>query len=347
MLCEKEKMARKAAEKEVSSGKLSQKVGNGLPNGTPLEKRFMEVYHQIQQQRQPSAHQQALVARELVQVTLPHTDPGNVPVWQRSNGTLTLSMRPGWDHQHQRPLGYPYGTLPRLLLMWITTEVHHTQQRKLFLGSSLAAFMRELDLDPSRGGQRSDAYRLREQMERLFRALITLEYRQTTPDAGSKYWFDMQIAPQGELWWQLQPKANTAPDEPLWQSWIELSETFFNALATTPVTVDTRAVHAFKHSPLALDLYAWVMYRVYQAGQADQPDFISWQSLLAATGAEYNDPKNFSKKAKEIFSRLQLLYPDLKIEFPTGGLRIFPAHLKPSLPLPIKKTAPPLAQTLF
>ena len=37
----------------------------------------------------------AYLPRELVQVTLPHKNPGNVPVWTRSNGNLTVGIQPG------------------------------------------------------------------------------------------------------------------------------------------------------------------------------------------------------------------------------------------------------------
>lgn len=124
----------------------------------------------------PSAQDAAYMARELVQCTLPHKNPGNdKPAWTRKNGNLTLTIRPAWDHKKGDVVGYPYGTLPRLLLFWITTEAVRTKSRRLELGNSLAGFMHELGLDPSRGGPRSDARRLREQMERLFRAQISFE----------------------------------------------------------------------------------------------------------------------------------------------------------------------------
>ncbi len=33
----------------------------------------------------------AYLARQLVQATLPHTNPGDVPAWSRTNGKLTLT----------------------------------------------------------------------------------------------------------------------------------------------------------------------------------------------------------------------------------------------------------------
>ena len=34
----------------------------------------------------------AYMARELVQCTLPHSDPGQVPFWARTSGNITLSI---------------------------------------------------------------------------------------------------------------------------------------------------------------------------------------------------------------------------------------------------------------
>jgi hypothetical protein len=135
---------------------------------TPTQNRILDAAEAILNDPQANDLDRAFIARQVVQVTLPHADPGDVPVWKRSNGYLTLSIRPGWDHQNNCIRGYPYDTLPRLLLFWMTTEAVRNGSRRLELGSTLVAFMRELGLDPGRGGVRSDAHRLREQIQRLF-----------------------------------------------------------------------------------------------------------------------------------------------------------------------------------
>ena len=120
--------------------------------------RILDAAVKIRMEPDTPERDKAFMARQLVQVTLPHSNPGNnKPVWRRNNGNLVLSIRPGWDHTKNKPLGYPYGTIPRLLLFWLTTEALKTGRRRLALGSSLAAFMRTIGLDPSRGGPRSDA----------------------------------------------------------------------------------------------------------------------------------------------------------------------------------------------
>lgn len=59
--------------------------------------------------------------------------------------TFTLSL------MAPTKIGLPYGTVPRLLLAWMTTEAVKTQSRELELGDSLSGFMRELDLVPTSG----------------------------------------------------------------------------------------------------------------------------------------------------------------------------------------------------
>ncbi len=113
----------------------------------------------------------AFMARELVQASLPHKNPGNIPLWKRKNGDITLAIQPGMNIETGESYGYPYGTIPRLLLFWVTSEAIRTRSRRLELGNSLNGFMAELGLNPNTGGgKRGDAKRLREQMERLFRS---------------------------------------------------------------------------------------------------------------------------------------------------------------------------------
>ena len=50
----------------------------------------------------------AFMAKHLVQVTLPHRDPGDVPFWSRTNGDLTLVIaRTQIDQEANQLIGYP------------------------------------------------------------------------------------------------------------------------------------------------------------------------------------------------------------------------------------------------
>ena len=261
------------------------------------------------------------MARELVQCTLPHSDPGQVPFWTRTNGNLTLSIVSGVDPKAMKLVGYPYGSIPRLLIFWITTEALRTSSRHLHLGPSYAAFLREIGLDPNTGGgKRSDAKRVREQTRRLFAASISFIQTIDTPDLEGERRLNMPVAEASELWWN--PKQ---PDQPtLWDSWVELGQRFYNAITAAPVPVDTRALRALKRSPLALDLYAWSTHKALAVARKGKPQFIPWRGLMAQFGADYSDPKDFKKKAQDSLKKIQAVYPGLKLGPADGGILVLP-----------------------
>jgi hypothetical protein len=88
----------------------------------------------------------------------------------------------GFDPKTMKPIGYPYGSIPRLLLFWMNTEAVRTGKRRLDLGDTFSEFIRELGLDSRGGGPRSDYHRVSEQMKRLFSSAITLQ--QTGEEPG-------------------------------------------------------------------------------------------------------------------------------------------------------------------
>jgi hypothetical protein len=262
----------------------------------------------------------AYMPRELVQVTLPHKNPGNIPVWRRTNGNLTIGVQPGVDLDTGRTYGYPYGTIPRLLLFWITTEAVQKKSRRLELGNSLAGFIADLGLDPSRGGKRSDARRLRDQMERLFRAHMSFQGSLQRDGADGAVRLDMQVADRSELWWSRKDPNQTA----LWGSWIELGERFYDAITAFPVPADIRALRALKRSPLALDLYAWLSYEAWRAHKSGKARFENWTQLHAHLGAEYTHQHHFRAKAKAALSKIKVVYPGLKLGDREGGIQVLP-----------------------
>jgi hypothetical protein len=261
----------------------------------------------------------AYVARELVQASLPHSNPGDVPLWTRRNGDVTLAIQPGMNIRTGKSFGYPYGTIPRLLLFWITTEAVRVRSSRLELGHSLNGFMAELGLNPDTGGgKRGDARRLRDQMERLFRSRFSLERYEAHDKQVSNGWIDMQVAPKGQLWW-----SEKQPDQgALWGSWIELGEDFYRAITAAPVPVDMRALRALKRSPLALDLYAWLTYEAFRAQHSRRPRFETWAQLHGHMGGEYANLGDFRRKAKGAIAKIRAVYPGLKLGRRQGGIEV-------------------------
>lgn len=271
-----------------------------------------------------SPEDNSFLTRYLVQATLPHRQPpGSPPVWSRTNGAYTLTVRPGMVRdtltgQH-RQLEYPSGVIPRLILFWITTQAIRTKSRRLELGNNLSGFMREIGLNPrSGGGPRSDSARLKMQMNRLFRATLSFEFEKP----GRRQWLDMNVAPSGALWWDVRK-----PDDPvLWGSWIELGEKFYEAILEAPIPLDVRAIRALSNSPMALDLYSWATYKTYQVNRRGFAQVVSWDQLEQQFGADFTSPKDFRKRAKRALARVKLVYPDLNIRELRGRLMVLPGR---------------------
>lgn len=299
---------------------------------SPQHAKLVRELAELRLQR-PDEQESAFTTRELVIATLPHKNPGNVAAWQRRNGNFSLVIRPGWNHDKGAPYGYPYGTIPRLLLYWITTEALYTNNPRLELGESLNGFLRDIGLDPlTGGGPRSDARRLRDQMQRLFRAIISFNYT----DSQRHSWLDMQVAPEGVLWWDTkQPDQQT-----LWKSWIELSPQFFRALTAAPVPVNLGILRALKRSPLALDLYAWASYTAFQASQTGKARFVPWRSLHQQFGAEYGNVSDFRRKAKAALTKITAAYHGLQIGDRDGGIEILPTSGPSIAPRPARRSLP-------
>lgn len=246
------------------------------------------------------------MARAMVQATLPHSKvAGNE--FTRVNGNYSLSiMAPS-------AIGLPYGTIPRLLLSWLTTEAVKTKSRELELGDSLSGFMAELDMMPT-GGRWGSITRLKDQSRRLFASSITAVYENGPGFAV----INQAVADRAQFWWD-----NKHPEQAgLWKSTVTLSEHFFNEVIDRPVPIDMRAIRALKKSPLALDIYTWLTYRM---SYLKSPTVVSWAGVAMMLGSSYAELRDFKKAFLNELRKVLLVYPNANVEVLQDGLRIKPS----------------------
>ena len=257
------------------------------------------------------------MARMLVQASMPYSDPGNIAAWGRRNGAFSLVMQPGMildDNSQPTSIGMPYGSLPRLLLAWISTEAVRTREPVVILGDTLSAFMRELGLMPT-GGRWGSITRLRSQMMRLFSASIACTY------SRDGHWANcgIRIADESHLWWDhKQPH-----QEMLWRSTVTLGGKFFDELISHPVPVDMRALRALRRSPMALDLYCWLTYRM---SYLRNETVIPWASLAAQFGADYGRLRNFKSAFTDSLHKVIIVYPVTGVVPTLAGLLLRPSR---------------------
>jgi hypothetical protein len=217
--------------------------------------------------------------------------------------------------------GLPYGSYPRLILIWITTEAVRTASRELELGYSLSSFMAQLGLQAT-GGHWGTIPRFRNQMERLLGCAISARWSVETDghiNSGAK---NLLVADQFSLWWTPQKLAPTGAK----LSTVTLSENFYQQIVEAPVPLDLRAVRALKKSPLTLDLYAWATRRV---SYLSRPALIPWAALRLSFGAGYADTpqgrSRFREKIAESLRRVAAVYPQLRADIEERGVLLRPS----------------------
>ena len=259
------------------------------------------------------------LGRTMALCSLPRTDPGNQTQYKRVNGPYKLIMSATGDHK------LPHGSNPRLILAWICTEAVKTQSRDIVLGRSLSEFMRKLGISSTDG--RGQA-RLRNQMKRLFNCSVQLNYTA----AGRETSATALVAELTDFWWN--PKH---PDQTgLWESKVRLSEAFFNEIVSHPVPLDLTTLKALKRSPLGLDLYLWLTYRIFTLTSSQR---LTWKQLYRQFGAvpdkasDKNTVRDFRRHALRELKKIKLAWPDLNCGTARGVLILYPSvahiHLAP------------------
>lgn len=252
------------------------------------------------------------MARVLVQATMPHKKTDSI-VFRRQNGDFTLSII------SSHPNGLPYGNIPRLLLAWLTTEAVRTGERELVLGDSMSEFMRQLGLVPT-GGRWGSIIRLKDQTTRLFKCSVHYSRDNDQESTGSNF----EVAKRYSLWWE--PKDPS--QKTLWQSSVLLDQDFFEEIIDRPVPIDMRALKAIKQSPLALDIYAWLTYRMSYLKNLTE---IPWEALQMQFGSDYaltpHGKRDFKRAFLRQLKKISVVYPEANVSDGSHGL-----VLKPSKP---------------
>ena len=283
-------------------------MSNKLISREALDKLITEALA-IEAEEVKSVDALGFMARAMVQATLPHKKAeGNE--FTRTNGNYSLSILA------PAKIGLPYGSYPRLLLSWLSTEAVRTKERELVLGESLSKFMGELGLVPT-GGRWGTITQLKNQMRRLFASHVSCSY-----EGDSAAGINMMLADRYALWWSPKEPEQAA----LWQSTVLLSQAFFDEITAHPVPIDLRALNALKKSPMALDVYMWLTYRMFYLRRATP---LKWASLQAQFGADFADTKAGRQGFRRGFSlalkKVQVIYPDAKVEPTNNGILLLPS----------------------
>lgn len=262
---------------------------------TSRQRALIDEALRLEQEDAGAAGATGYLTRTLVQATLPHSDPKLPPGHQfrRDTGKFSLFVTPTGSH------GIPFGSIPRVILAWICTEVVLKKERTLSLGTSQAEFLRKVGLH----NNGHDIKRFRDQSLRLFKAAISIEYVDGGVDASRR----LMISDSSRVFWH----PREANQKALWESTLELTQNFFDEIRRAPVPIKMEVCHALTKSPLAMDIYAWLTYRMYVLQVSGRRAvLIPWIGLKYQFGAGYADTQqglydfkvNFKKRMREVLN---------------------------------------------
>lgn len=282
---------------------------SGVPSTTNRDLALLRAAAELWDQEEQEV---GFLARLFTQTSLPYRDPGDREKWERRNGDLVLAVAPG-------PSGYPYGTVPRLLLNWLSTEALRKRTRDLALGRNMTDFMHQLGLTPT-GGKNGTISRLMKQSERLFLASLTVRWESEGRVTGGQ----MSVASTFELW---HTPSDDPRADPLFPSQVRLSGDFYDEVVNHPVPVDLGALRALKGSAQRLDIYCWLTYRMSYLRRAST---VSWETLFAQFGSDLAPTKQGRAQFKRDFTRhlqrVLVIYRDAKVEVTDAGVVLHPSR---------------------
>ncbi|HDT5864693.1 RepA [Aeromonas hydrophila] len=263
---------------------------------TPRARHLIDESLALELEQARSAGATGYIAHFLAQATLPHTDP-KTNFFKRGTGKLTLSIIANPEY------GMPYGGLSRLLLAWMCTEAVRTDSPELSLGRSQAEFLQKLDL------HNDGRYiaRVRDQSLRLVHSTISVN----SIDGRVR---NILITEEAFVFWNV-----CNAEQRGWESSITLSSDFFKRLISAPVPIRMEALQALKKSPLAMDIYTWLVYRMFclnvaEARGGKRLAQVPWAGLMMQFGSGYADTlqgmRDFKKSFRKRLKEALLFYPE-------------------------------------
>jgi hypothetical protein len=241
---------------------------------------------------------------------LPHRSPREL-IWERiggPNGELRLHIESG-HLVDRKPVGIPYGSIARLILIHLSSEAVKNNSRVVELGPSMNAFMRRMGISP--GGKSLSI--IKDQSKRISLCRLTFfskRAKNTLVSSGS--FIRNAVIPDGA---SDQETSN-------WQGTVELDEAFFKSLQEHPLPLREAAIRQLSGQSMAIDLYVFLSYRLHAL---DKPTPVTWKALYSQFGGGYREQWVFVREIKHPLKLALAAYPEAKIDIAASGLVLYPS----------------------
>ena len=245
------------------------------------------------------------------QAALPHRKLEDGAHCEISNDHVTLIVQPGLQKIDGDvvPVGVPYGSRARLILLYLQTEALRLNSREVELGRSMNHWLSRLGVPLGGEGARS----VRDQANRLSRCRLTFELHR-----GGRSGLLNQNIVDSALFLTADERQGSLALETA-----RLSEGFFNQLKAHAMPVDEAAIREISNNSLAIDVYLWLSFRLRSLSR---PTPITWRAMKAQFGQGVNRLDNFRTHYRKALELALSVYPEAKVEESDSGLVLHPSR---------------------
>ena len=240
--------------------------------------------------------------------SLPHKRM-EAPFWKRQGNRTTLLVESGRNHDGDL-IGVPYGSIARLILLYLQTEAVRTGNPEVELGRSMKAWMTRMSL--SAGGK---TYQLvSEQARRISGCRLTFFTDLANAELRSNGAFVQSSISLAGLADENQPT--------LWQDKVRLDEGFWRSLREHPVPVKEEALRAIGTRSFAIDVYIWLAYRLHAL---TRPTPVTWAAIHSQFGAGFRLVRQIKPTFQEALQLALAIYPEARVDVDESGVMLHPS----------------------
>jgi hypothetical protein len=233
------------------------------------------------------------------------------PLWRREGHKTTLMIESGRDRQGGLT-GVPYGSIARLILLYLQTEAIRTNNPEVELGRSMKSWMGRMNL--TSGGK---TYQLvTEQARRISACRLTFF---TDRQGGAEARLNGAFVQDAITF------ANVIDDDQqpsLWQDKVRLDPGFYRSLREHPVPVREEAIQAIGTRSLAIDVYIWLAYRLHSLNKSTP---VSWTAIHTQFGAGFRLVRQIKPTFTEALALALAVYPEARVDVNQQGILLHPS----------------------
>lgn len=228
----------------------------------------------------------------------------------RQDGRYTLAITPKPTlirrdgEVTMQSLGVPFGSYPRIILIYIMSEAVRTSSRDVYLGASFAEWLRRLGYENATHGSRGTASLLKHQLDRLLACEWMIRWDDNDADDAA---FAVKEVKLSNEYAGLKGRDGSFIRE------IRLAEGFFSHLREHAVPLNEAAIRELRNNPTALDLYTYLAYRLLRI-TGDRPHILSWEQLATHLGSAAESPRKFRQTIRQNWDLVSAVYPNARVD---------------------------------